>query len=368
MKRKNGFWGAGRGLLIINLSVLVLLFIVEKLFLDKKFSFNFKGRLIIALALSVSGFFIYVYILKKLKSALKKGILLKNSFFRVVRHPAYSLWLYFFIPAFLLFTGNAIYSILFLTYILSFKLYIKDEEEELVSKFGEEYLVYRENVPQIFPYRFKIYDLFLSPEFTKKYNEDLFILKDGYSNFFIYCKGDVCIAIDSGIGGKLWKKETLKLKAPVEKVKAVFLTHSDFDHTGGIKYFHEPDIYFGKEEEKIIKGETPRFYGFIFQRKEFKNYKLVFNEKVFVGDIEIEAIYTPGHTPGHTVYIVDGKYMFTGDLVRIVDNKIMPFFRFLSWDHRILLDSLSKVRPFFNNYTIFTAHSGILEPDEEKAD
>ena len=214
----------------------------------------------------------------------------------------------------------------------------------------------------IFPNFDSITGVLFYPEFTKLINYELYIIKEKYANFFIYKRGETYIAIDSGIGSKIGENELKKLNIPLDKVKAIFFTHSDFDHIDGRKFFPNAELYFCEGEEKIIKGEKPRFLKIIYAKKEIRKYKLVKdNEKINIDNIEILPIATPGHTPGHCAYIVDEKYIFTGDLLRIKDRKIYPFYRLLSYNNKELIKSTEKIKEYFKDKIIFTSHHGILK-------
>ena len=51
----------------------------------------------------------------------------------------------------------------------------------------------------------------------------------------------------------------------------------------------------------------------------FEYAKLVDDTEVKIGDttIAIQAVYSPGHTIGSTSFVIDGKYLLTGDILFI---------------------------------------------------
>ena len=64
-----------------------------------------------------------------------------------------------------------------------------------------------------------------------------------------------------------------------------------------------------------IIGHENDFKGAAFE------YKSLSDQEVFKfsnGGPEIKSIHTPGHTPGSTSYLIDGKYMITGDTIFIL--------------------------------------------------
>ena len=56
-------------------------------------------------------------------------------------------------------------------------------------------------------------------------------------NFYIYKQEKFAICIDTGFGVSKIKKEMKKIKIAPEDITHIFLTHTDKDHTDGIKIF-----------------------------------------------------------------------------------------------------------------------------------
>ncbi len=87
-------------------------------------------------------------------------------------------------------------------------------------------------------------------------------------------------------------------------VELIFATHSHSDHTAGIKALAQ------RTGAKVVvhKGDAPSL-----QRGRIPTDKVVEDgEKLRLGEIEVEVIHTPGHTPGSMCLLADGKLM-TGD-------------------------------------------------------
>ena len=97
------------------------------------------------------------------------------------------------------------------------------------------------------------------------------------------------------------------LKRRDAKLKYLFLTHTHFDHVGGaIEIFHATGAGIGVPEgEESISLEDAIKRG-LFIVKDSSEYP--------VGSYRIKALFTPGHTPGSTSYMVD-KYLFPGDTI-----------------------------------------------------
>ena len=67
---------------------------------------------------------------------------------------------------------------------------------------------------------------------------------------------------------------------------------------------------------------------------------------------------TPGHTTGSMSYLVNGKYLFTGDCLSLISGKADKFASFINMDNKILETSLHKLKTLSGVDYIFTAHYG----------
>jgi len=123
----------------------------------------------------------------------------------------------------------------------------------------------------------------------------------------------------------------------------VFITHPDPDHIRGISIFSKAKIYFGKGS----RVKNPDNYKFLED-----------NDLILVGPIKVQAINTPGHRLGHTSYLIEDDYLFSGDLIRLKAGKVKPFFKFISADFTQLLKSLRKVAKIENVKMLLTVHTG----------
>jgi glyoxylase-like metal-dependent hydrolase (beta-lactamase superfamily II) len=178
---------------------------------------------------------------------------------------------------------------------------------------------------------------------TGTISENIVSIKNRIVNVYIYTKGTDRVVIDTGSSAKRVKKEFLKVNMIPEEITDVFMTHTDPDHIGGLLIFKNANIYFGKDS----KLKYP---------EKFK--LLADNDIVMVGSIKIQAISTPGHRLGHTSYLINDEYLFTGDLLRLKAGVVKPFFKLISADFELLIKSIKKVAKIENVKILLTAHSG----------
>ncbi len=123
--------------------------------------------------------------------------------------------------------------------------------------------------------------------------------------YFIGCKKTHEIAIvDPG-----WDVEYLsnEVEANSYKVSAILLTHSHYDHVKGIQELlniYNVPVYIAKKEMALL---------------QYKNNNFRFIEdghKIKIGEIEIECILTPGHSPGSICFKCE-NVLLTGDTLFI---------------------------------------------------
>jgi hydroxyacylglutathione hydrolase len=157
----------------------------------------------------------------------------------------------------------------------------------------------------------------MRPVETGRIDERVTALRDGSVNSYLYARDATIIAIDAGTSTT---GELAALKAAgVEPsaVTALFLTHSDTDHAGGAAALPNAVLYMGEAEGELISGKTPRrFFGIPFRSTLDIRWTPVRDAATMtVGAVTVTAIHSPGHTPGSTCYLVDGTYLFTGDLM-----------------------------------------------------
>lgn len=97
------------------------------------------------------------------------------------------------------------------------------------------------------------------------------------------------------------------------KIKYIFLTHGHVDHTSGVellKNLVKADVAINERDSELI-NRGAYLYGPLLEGKEPEFY-LNHGDKYTVGNIEIECIETPGHTPGGMSFIIEDS-VFTGD-------------------------------------------------------
>lgn len=192
---------------------------------------------------------------------------------------------------------------------------------------------------------------------TKMVIPNLYAVKSGTVNFYIYNTDDCTIIFDSGYGKSQIMRQLKYLGMKPKKITHIFLTHSDFDHMAGVRVFKNAEICLSAEEYNILfkkKARMPWFYQSSFINRQCR--VLDDGEEMHVGNAVVKAISTPGHTPGSMTYLLNNSALFTGDTLRLENNKIFVLRRY-SKDTQIQQNSIKKLAEINVQYA-FTGHSG----------
>ncbi|MBW1706708.1 MAG: MBL fold metallo-hydrolase [Deltaproteobacteria bacterium] len=119
-----------------------------------------------------------------------------------------------------------------------------------------------------------------------------------------------------------------------EEIEYLLITHCHFDHTGGVKQIkdmaqckvvaHELDARFLEQGDNTVTAAS--WYGsslepFVIDRK-----LALPREQIDLGGRHIEAIHTPGHSPGSVVYVTESrglKVLFGQDVHGPLDPSLL---------------------------------------------
>jgi glyoxylase-like metal-dependent hydrolase (beta-lactamase superfamily II) len=108
-----------------------------------------------------------------------------------------------------------------------------------------------------------------------------------------------------------------QLKASTLKVKYIVLTHGHFDHTGALARLREStgaEILIHAEDASMLSssGQAQPFLIDSGAEPCAADRTLKEGDRIQFGDIALEVLHTPGHTPGGISLVTD-KMIFTGD-------------------------------------------------------
>lgn len=198
-----------------------------------------------------------------------------------------------------------------------------------------------------------------TPCATGEAAEGVFAVRDDFVDAFAVSDGDSWIVFDGGVHADAVIAGFSGLGIDPGKVEAVFLTHSDYDHTAAVGHFPNARVFMSDKEVDMVNGKIHR--AFLFDNKvSFKYTTIADGETMRIGMRSVKAIVTPGHTVGSACYLVDGRFLFTGDTISLRDGKICTFDDVFNMDSKLQAKSIGKIASLRGIEKILTAHYGAI--------
>jgi hydroxyacylglutathione hydrolase len=361
MKKEMTIWGVGPRFTFLSVLYLILVLVVHcvwyPLFVIQ--SIPYAIFVVVGLLLMAIGIPIWVTASKAVDRAFEEGVLATQGVYALCRHPTYGNAIFFTIPGVLMFFRSWLLLTVPPAMYIIFRLLIGEEEDYLRQKFGPAYLEYEKEVNAVFPRVWKLRRSLWYPLDTGQVAENVYAVRVRDVNMFIYTDGEHAIAIDAAYAGDALREELKRLPISPESVTHLFLTHTDVDHTGGLDLFPNAHIYLSEDEEPMIDGTTPRLFWVYHSPKIGRAYTLLADGDVITaGAIRVQAIATPGHTPGAMSFLVNDSVLFTGDTLKLQNGQVHTFHRLLNIDTATQRESIEKLAGLQNVALLCTAHTG----------
>ena len=156
-----------------------------------------------------------------------------------------------------------------------------------------------------------------------KISEELhaFVWQDPTTNnsntYFI--NGSKKILIDPGHDHLFGNVKDLlsKLSIPLQDIDLILLTHGHPDHAEGIRAFAQSHALIALHEAELdfVKKLAPH-YGAAMGITDFEPQILLREGELRVGDLKLQVIHAPGHSPGSIcIYWPQEKTLITGDVI-----------------------------------------------------
>lgn len=364
MSKKMTVWGVGPRFTLFSTLYFILALVVHYAWYP---TFVIQGipyavLVVVGIILIAIGVLIWVAASKTVDRAFEEGSLATQGTYALCRHPIYGNTIFFTIPGILLsFRSWLLLTVPLVMYVV-FKLLIKEEDEYLRQRFGPAYLEYEKEVNAVFPKVWKVYSILFYPAPTGQVTENVYAVKDRDVNMFIYTAGEHTVAIDAAYSVDALREELRQLPIDPAAVTHLFLTHTDMDHAGGLDLFPNAHIYLSRAEEQMIDGTTPRFLRVVRNRKIDRAYTLLDDgDVVDVGPIRVQAIATPGHTPGSMSFLVDDRVLFTGDTLNLQNGQVHTFYRLFNMDTPTQRKMIVKLARLKGVALMCTAHTGTTQ-------
>ena len=146
----------------------------------------------------------------------------------------------------------------------------------------------------------------------------------------------------------------------------IILTHGHFDHILGANKFrkktdakilvHEVEAEYLENPDKSL---TSLYGGEIVSA----DILLKDNDALTIGDISLRVIHTPGHTKGSCCFVCEReRVMFSGDTLF---KSGIGRFDLYGGNYNTLMESLRKLKPIKENYTVYPGHGEKTMLDDE---
>ena len=197
-------------------------------------------------------------------------------------------------------------------------------------------------------------------------------VREWVANIFFYCKDHAVIMIDAGYNYDRLAEKMGWLGIDPQSVQHILITHQDTDHVGAVEadspgLFQNAALYIGEVENRYLTGEVRRkviYHLYKLPLVTINNKKVLLQdgEVINIDGIKIECFLVPGHTWGHMVYLVDDRYLFTGDTIWFGADGGYSFISALAEDNELAVRSLTaleeKLRGRDLHPLFITGHTG----------
>jgi hydroxyacylglutathione hydrolase len=157
----------------------------------------------------------------------------------------------------------------------------------------------------------------------------------------------------------------------IEKVEAILITHTHFDHVGAVAPVAEATnapVYVPELEKQVLANimDYVPWPGFGPFESYDADHTVAGGETLELGGFTIDVIFTPGHSPGHVTYAIPEEgAMFSGDVLfqGSVGRVDLP-----GGDWPTLLASIEKLTNDHSpETTVYPGHMGITTLGRERA-
>ncbi len=207
---------------------------------------------------------------------------------------------------------------------------------------------------------------------TGHIDEHVSCIREWIANIFFYTKNGKTIMIDAGYNYERLEEKMGWLDLRPEDIHEILITHQDTDHMGATEKdstvsFPDAKLYIGEIENEYLTGEVRRrvihgMYKLPMVQTEMDKVLLKDGEVLDLDGIKVECILVPGHTWGHMVYLIDDRYLFTGDTIWFGADGGYSFNSTLAEDNQLSVQSLQKLESLLRTRNIhpliITGHTG----------
>ena len=191
--------------------------------------------------------------------------------------------------------------------------------------------------------------------------ENCFILREKDS--------DTALIVDPGEEADRLLKAVDELG--IEKVEAILVTHTHFDHVGAVAPVAQATgapVYCPELEREVLANimDYVPWPGFGPFESYEADHTVAGGETLELAGMKLDVLFTPGHSPGHVTYAIrDERALFSGDVLfqGSVGRVDLP-----GGDWPTLLSSIQSLVDGFEPETVvYPGHMGITTLERERA-
>jgi hydroxyacylglutathione hydrolase len=166
--------------------------------------------------------------------------------------------------------------------------------------------------------------------------------------------------------------EAQKLQGAMEQLgvepDAILLTHTHFDHIGAVAPLARATgaaVHCPREELPVL-ADPSSFFGAMFGPVEGweAEHAIDGGQRLQLAGFDVDVIATPGHSPGHVTFVIDGA-LFSGDVLfqGSIGRTDLP-----GADHETLMESIAGLLERFDDDTkVHPGHMGLTTLGRERA-
>ncbi|MCL1917881.1 MAG: MBL fold metallo-hydrolase [Peptococcaceae bacterium] len=192
----------------------------------------------------------------------------------------------------------------------------------------------------------------------------IYAIKNKINSVYFVQTNSGYIMIDAGSDAPAIETSLNEAGIDVQSIKWILLTHSDYDHVSSLPLFPNAQIYMSEDELGLINETVQRSVGggnSVPGGIKIEDINLLQDGQELVCDeTSVKAIKAPGHTSGSMVYLIDDKYVFTGDAFRVSQGKISvhPY----SMDEDLSKQTMENLKETIDRSSlVLTSHYGYYE-------
>ena len=157
----------------------------------------------------------------------------------------------------------------------------------------------------------------------------------------------------------------------IEKVEAILVTHTHFDHVGAVGPVARATgapVYCPELEREVLANimDYVPWPGFGPFESYEADHTVAGGETLDLAGMKLDVLFTPGHSPGHVTYAIrDERALFSGDVLfqGSVGRVDLP-----GGDWPTLLSSIQSLVDGFEPETVvYPGHMGITTLERERA-